>query len=94
MEKCSQISCPGAQRSRLSLKLHVNNPGGYSLLFSNRSQNETLFHFNGPFSILSEGNHVDEKLWNPAAMEEKYKENAVEKPEVSQGRTRPGSEVY
>lgn len=37
---------------------------------------------------------MDEKLWTPAAMGEKYKENAVGKPEVSQGGTRPGSEVY
>lgn len=32
--------------------------------------------------------YVDGKLWNPAAVGEKHKENEIGKPEVSQGRTR------
>ena len=38
--------------------------------------------------------YIDEKLWNPVTMGEKYEENEIGKPEVSQGRTKPGRAVY
>ena len=83
-----------AQSSRLLLKLYVNNPSGHCFTVTDLSSNESLFHFSESSYIPSDGNYIHEKLWDPATMGQKYKENEIGNPEVSHCGTRLVLEVY